>query len=56
MNIYLIIYFTLNILGLGIVLAKHGEKKEGNHSFFASITAFIISLSLLYFGGCFNNI
>ena len=56
MNIYLIIYFALNILGLGIVMAKHGEKREGNYSFYSAFSSMIITFTLLYLAGCFNNI
>jgi hypothetical protein len=56
MNIYLIIYFLLNILGLGIVLGKHGQQRDEKYNFYTSLITLIISFILLYLGGCFNNI
>jgi hypothetical protein len=54
MNIYLIIYLVLNVLGLGIIMAKHGEPKDGNYSFWRSLFSLGLELFLLYKAGLFN--
>jgi flagellar basal body-associated protein FliL len=56
MNIYLIIYFVLHFLSLGMVMAKHGQKQESNHNFFTSLISLVISWTLLYLSGIFNNL
>jgi hypothetical protein len=56
MNIYLIIYFVLHFLSLGMVLAKHGQKQEGNQNFFTSLISLVICWTLLYLSGIFNNL
>jgi hypothetical protein len=54
MNIYIIIYLGLQMLGLGISLAQHGEPKKGNNSLWPALIATVISLFLLYKAGLFN--
>jgi hypothetical protein len=56
MNGYLITFFILVFLSLGIKLAKHGEPEEGKYNFFLSLLSACFTLWLLYMGGCFNNI
>ncbi len=50
-----IILLVINILELGIVLAKHGEPKEGNYNFWVELTAAIILMVLYYYAGLFDN-
>ena len=50
-----IILLTLNVLGLGIVLAKHGEPKEGNYNFWTTLIVTIITITLYYYAGLFDN-
>ena len=54
MNTYILIYLGLTILSLGIVLAKHGQKKTENYNFFISLFSVIVELLLLYKAGLFN--
>ena len=56
MNTYILIYLGLTILSLGIVLAKHGQKRTENYNFFISLFTFIVELLLLYKAGLFNNL
>lgn len=50
-----IILIALEILYLGIHLAKHGEPREDNYNFWYQLISFIIVMVLLYFAGVFNN-
>ena len=49
------VYLCLMLLGLGVVLAKHGEPQK-NYNIWASLFADIIILGLLYFGGFFKGL
>ena len=55
MNTYILIYLGLTILSLGIVLAKHGEKRTENYNFFSTLLTVVVELLLLYKAGLFNN-
>lgn len=48
MNIYFLIYVMLDVLALGIHLAKHGENKDGEYNFITSLISTIITISLVY--------
>lgn len=50
-----IILLSLELISLGICLAKHGEPKRGEYNFWYQLIAFIIVIVLLYFAGVFNN-
>ena len=54
MNTYILIYLGLTILSLGIVLAKHGQKRTENYNFFISLFSAIVALLLRYKAGLFN--
>ena len=54
MNTYILIYLGLTILSLGIVLARHGQKRTENYNFFISLFSAIVELPLLYKAGLFN--
>lgn len=54
MNIWIVSYLALNVLGLGVTLARHGEP-QGNHNAFLSLFAWGVSLTLLYMGGAFTH-
>jgi hypothetical protein len=56
MNTYILIYLGLTILSLGIVLARHGQKRTENYNFFISLFSAIVELLLLYKAGLFNNL
>lgn len=56
MNTYILIYLGLTTLSLGIVLAKHGEKRTENYNFFVSLFTVVVELLLLYKAGLFNNL
>jgi hypothetical protein len=48
-----LIYLGLMLLGLGMVLAKDGKPRTGNHSFFWSLSGIATQCALLYWGGFF---
>jgi hypothetical protein len=50
-----IIFILLTVLSQGIVLAKHGEPRPP-HSFWTSLIATIISVSICYWGGFFDGL
>lgn len=56
MNGYLITFFILVILNLGIKMAEHGNEKIYKANFFLSLISTLLTLWLLYMGGCFNNV
>ena len=49
-----LIYIALSLISLGIILAKHGEVKDGKHNFFTSLLLTVLVYWLLYEGGFFN--
>ena len=50
-----IILLALELISLGIHLAKHGEPRTDEYNFWHQLIAFIIVIVLLYFAGVFNN-
>jgi hypothetical protein len=50
-----IILLVIQILNLGITLAKNGEPKEGKYNFWARLLAVIILIVLYYYAGLFDN-
>ena len=56
MNGYLITFFILIFISLGAKLALHGKLKEGNENFWITLFSTLLTLWLLYMGGCFNHI
>lgn len=48
-----IILIVLNILGLGLAMGKHGEKKEDWNAWI-SLIALVIVFTLYYYAGVFN--
>lgn len=48
-------YLALVVLGLGFVIAKHGEPRSP-HNLWVSLIATAIALSLLHAGGFFNGL
>lgn len=48
------IWLTLNLIGLGIYLAKDGHPKNDNYSFWTGLLGVIINGAILYFGGFFG--
>lgn len=50
-----IILLSLELISLGICLAKHGEPKRDKYNFWYQLISFIIVIVLLYFAGIFNN-
>ena len=49
-----LIYLGLTMIGLGMIISKHGQPKEGNHNAWSSIIASIVIGYVLYLGGFFN--
>ena len=54
MNGYNIAVLVLMVLGMGIEMGRHGEKKDGTHNFFISLLSALIYIWLLIKGGFFN--
>lgn len=52
MNGWILTYFAINFVGLGILAATHGEPTTVN--FWSGIFGLCISLTLLYMGGAFS--
>ena len=48
MNIWLMIYLGIQLLGVGIHLARHGEPKVDRYNFITSILGFGINLLFLW--------
>ena len=48
------IMIILNVLGLGISLAKHGTPREGYNSFWKDLFATAITFFILWCGGFFD--
>ena len=48
------IYIVLDLLGLGIILAKHGERKDGHYNFWFRLLSTTITFMILYSGGFFS--
>lgn len=47
-------YIGLELLGVGVVLAKHGQPKEGEYNVLTTLACCIPVWALLYFGGFFG--
>lgn len=54
MNAPQIAMISLLMLDLGIVLAKHGQPREGNHSVYIQIIATAIIFAILIWGDYFK--
>ena len=50
-----IILLSLELISLGIYLAKHKEPIKGEYNFWYKLISFIVVIVLLYFAGVFNN-
>lgn len=48
LNGWLLTLIIIGVLNIGVSMAKHGEKKEGKHSFTGSLLGFGIQLTLIY--------
>ena len=49
-----IIYLVLLVLGLGVSLAKDGERKVGRWSFWSDLVGAALSFAFLWWGGFFS--
>ena len=49
-----IIYLVMSLLGLGVIIERHGKPKTGNNNVWMDLLATIIIYSLLYSGGFFD--
>jgi hypothetical protein len=47
MNIYTIILIGIQLVGFGIILAKHGQKREGEHNAGIAFVAVCITIFLV---------
>lgn len=52
-GIWQIIYIGLNVMGLGVALAKHGQPRTDKWNFWATFIATAIQFTILGFGGFF---
>lgn len=50
-----VILLVIQVLALGIALAKHGEPREGNYNFWTVLIEVIIAITLYYYAGLFDN-
>ena len=50
------LYVLLMLSSLLLSAHDHGKPKEGNHNFWYSLIALIITTSLLYWGGFFDKL
>ena len=50
-----IILLSLELISLGIYLAKHKEPRKDEYNFWYKLISFIIVIVLLYFAGILNN-
>ena len=55
MNAPQILLIAWYALGLGILTAKHGQPKEGKHSFWTGLAGLMIVFGLLWWGGFFSG-
>ena len=51
---WILAYLALVMLAVGIELAKHGERKTGEHNAWLSIVSAALVLWLLYMGDAFH--
>jgi hypothetical protein len=49
-----LIYIGLNLMALGLSMAKHGEPKKGNENFFLTLFSVSLVFGLLWWGGFFD--
>lgn len=42
MNIWLILYFSLCLIGIGMSIEDHGKEKKGKYNFWISFSAFAL--------------
>ena len=54
MNTPIIILLVLQVLSVGINMAKHGEPKTGKYNFFTSLISMAIVWTLFYYAGIFE--
>lgn len=54
MNIPLICYLCLLVLGLGQDLGKHGELKDGRYNFWMGLLALSVHMAFWYASGIFG--
>ena len=50
-----IVLISMMLIQLGINIGKHGEKKDSEYNWWATLIAMVIELVLYYFAGLFNN-
>lgn len=49
-----ILFVLLMMLGLGVVLAKHGQYKNEKYNFWVSLISCVLQVLLLWGGGFFS--
>ena len=50
-----IILMSLSLIRFGVELAKHGQPRKGEYNGTAYFVSMIISATLFYYAGIFNN-
>lgn len=48
-------YVALTLIGLGVTIANHGDRRAGTHNAWASLIARGLVFGLLYAGGFFGG-
>lgn len=48
MNYWFITYIILNVLGLGVALARDGEPRKENYSFFTTLISTAVHIFIIY--------
>lgn len=54
MNIWILAYWALCMIGLGITMEKHGKPKTGKENIWTSLIAFALVQFLLYKAGLYD--
>lgn len=56
MNIWILIYWLLGAIGLGIIIERHGKPKTGKENVWTSLLVYAIVQFLLYKAGLYANL
>jgi hypothetical protein len=51
MNYWLMAYYAISLIGVGIAIEEHGKEKKGKHNFWISLIAFALIQFLLIKAG-----
>ena len=48
MNVWFFPHIIMDVLSIGIHLAKHGEPRDNNYNFFGALIGTLINLGIIY--------